>query len=244
MALALAGRPDDAEKIVELARGYEIRIVLQRLRKAAGVGGEVLDQVADAAMEWLVGLRLLNKHRDALGVQFRLDTVESKTQALRDIVIVSDELELLRGIFLLLDELEKQDYSLTKTPVLRYLSAIGDLIDALPTRLFLMLAITSEAKRRYFGMLPAIASRLQNQITLNPLRTEEEAKTLAEFYERNAKLRARQDVTTQAWDAGDQDILSDEDIEEIFEEALVVSADRGIEGVIHRDLLNRLRESR
>ena len=99
------------------------------------------------------GLRVLNRHRDLLGVKFRLDTVESKTQAFRDIVYVSVELKILRGIFLLLDELEKQDYSLSPTPVLRYLSAIRALIDALPTNLFLMMALTPEARRRYFTML-------------------------------------------------------------------------------------------
>ena len=41
-------------------------------------------------------------------MDYRLDTVESRTQALRDIVYVSERLGLLKGILLLLDELEKQ----------------------------------------------------------------------------------------------------------------------------------------
>jgi hypothetical protein len=192
-------------------------------------------------MEWLVGLRVLNKHREVLGIQFRLDTVESKTQALRDIVYLSERLELLKGIFLLLDELEKQDYSLSKTPVLRYLSAIRALIDALPRRLFLMLALTSEARRRYFEMLPAIAGRLENRISLLPLRKKEEAVKLARFYETKAKERARQNPEIGTWNAGHQTILSTEQISDIFQKAHKDSADRGIEGVIHRDFLNRLR---
>jgi Cdc6-like AAA superfamily ATPase len=231
---------EEAEEVLELARGHEVRIMLGKLQAAVG-DDDTLELVAETAMEWLVGLRLLNKHRDTLGVQFRLDTVESKTQALRDIVFVSERLKLLKGIFLLLDELEKQDYSLSKTPVLRYLSAIRALIDALPKRLFLMLAITSEARRRYFEMLPAIASRLENRITLLPLRHKTEAVKLARFYEQKAKERAQQSVETQSWRAGNQTLLTSDQINEIFEKAVKASADRGIEGVIHRDLLNRLR---
>lgn len=232
---------EDAEDVLELARSHEVRIMLGKLQAAAGGDAGMNSLVAEIAMEWLLGLRLLNKHRDVLGVQFRLDTVESKTQALRDVVFVSERLELLKGIFLLLDELEKQDYSLSKTPVLRYLSAIRALIDALPKRLFLMLAITSEARRRYFGMLPAIASRLESRITLLPLRRKEEAVKLARFYDAKAKERAEQNVHTRPWKAGRESLLSSEQITELFTKALKESADRGIEGVLHRDFLNRLR---
>jgi hypothetical protein len=232
---------DEAESVLELARSHEVRIMLGKLQAAASDADGALENVAEVSMEWLVGLRLLNKHRDVLSVQFRLDTVESKTQALRDIVFVSERLELLKGIFLLLDELEKQDYSLSKTPVLRYLSAIRALIDALPRRLFLMLAITSEARRRYFEMLPAIASRLENRLTLLPMRKKDEAVRLARFYENRAKDRAKQNSDTRAWTAGRATLLTTEQIAEIFQKALKDSADRGIEGVIQRDFLNRLR---
>ena len=230
-----------AEEVLEIARSHEVRIVLGKLMTAAKDNPQTLTVTAEVAMEWFVGLRLLNRHRDVLGVHFRLDTVESKTQALRDIVFVSERLELLKGIFLLLDELEKQDYSLSKTPVLRYLSAIRALIDALPKRLFLMLALTSEARRRYFEMLPAIASRLENRITLLALRRKEEAIDLARFYEEKAKERARQNIDTRQWRAGKAVLLSPEQITATFQRALKESADRGIEGVIHRDFLNRLR---
>jgi hypothetical protein len=232
---------EEAEEVLELARSHEVRIALGRLRTAAQEGEEELAEVAETAMDWLVGLRLLNKHRFALGVRFRLDTVESKTQALRDIVFVSEKLELLKGIFLLLDELEKQDYSLSKTPVLRYLSAIRALIDALPRRLFLMLAITNEARRRYYAMLPAIASRLQNRVQLLPLRSRQEAVALAEFYLEKAKERARQSADVRTWRSDDNPLLATEQITAIFNRALKDSADRGNEGVVHRDFLNRLR---
>ena len=233
----------ELEETLEMARSHELRIVLNKLQAAAKDGDKKLEEVAEVALEWLLGLRLLNRHRDTLGVQFRLDTVESKTQALRDIVFVSERLDLLKGIFLLLDELEKQDYSLSKTPVLRYLSAIRALIDALPHRLFLMLALTEEARRRYFLMLPAIASRLQNRIVLVPLRDIEEATELADFYVGHAKKRARQvvDGEDSSWKAGQEKLITSDVISRIFQKAVRESADRGIEGVIHRDFLNRLR---
>jgi len=227
----------DADRTIEMARGHEIRLALRKLRNAAESDRA---SVASVAMEWLTGLRLLNRHRDALGVNFRLDTVESKTQALRDIVFVSEQLGLLKGIFLLLDELEKQDYSLSKTPVLRYLSAIRALIDALPKRLFLMLALTGEARRRYFGMLPAIASRLQNRITLTSLQSTDEGIALAEFYVQQAQERANASPTTSKWTAGQAQIIAPSKIKSIFTNAIRESADRAVEGVTHRDFLNRL----
>lgn len=237
----LAEIDDDAEDFLELARSHEVRIALCKLRDAARISDSALAHVADVGMEWFVGLRVLNRHRDTLGVQFRLDTVESKTQALRDIVVVSEKLDLLKGIFLLLDELEKQDYSLSKTPVLRYLSAIRALIDALPRRLFLMLALTSEARRRYFEMLPAIASRLQNRIVLAPIRTKEEAIGLTRFYEERAKDRATQAAEIRNWTPGAQTLITSDEIGSLFQKTLKESAERAVEGVTHRDLLNRLR---
>jgi hypothetical protein len=90
-------------------------------------------------------------------------------------VFFSAELGELRGIFLLLDELEKQDFSLSKTVVLRYLSALRALIDALPKYLFLMVALTTDALQRYREMLPALKGRLANEVKLSPIRDEEEA---------------------------------------------------------------------
>ena len=63
---------EDAEEVLEFARSHEVRIMLGKLQAAAGTD---LAGVAAVAMEWLVGLRLLNKHREVLGIQFRLDIV-------------------------------------------------------------------------------------------------------------------------------------------------------------------------
>ena len=141
-------------------------------------------------MDWLLGQRLLKGHRLSLGVQFRLETVESKTAALRDLVQVSGEAGVLKGIFLLLDELEKQGGVLGPRAIIRYLSAVRAIVDALPRRLFLMIAITPDALDRYSYSLPALRSRLENRIELSPLTEVEEAVKLAQFYiDRAAKKR-------------------------------------------------------
>ena len=169
----------------EIARSHDVRIVLNSLEKA-GDDPQQLSDCARLALEWFGGLRLLKRHREYLGVDYRLDTVESRTQALRDIVYVSERLGLLKGILLLLDELEKQDYSLSKTPVLRFLSAIRALIDALPRNLFLVLAMTPQARLRYFAMMPALAGRLQDILELKPIKEYEQAKALYNFYVKSA----------------------------------------------------------
>lgn len=232
-----------AEEVIEIARSHEVRMVLTHLLSAARTSDEELRRVADMSMEWLVGLRLLNRHRETLGVMFRLDTVESKTQALRDVVFVSEKLDLLKGIFLLLDELEKQDYSLSKTPVLRYLLAIRALIDALPKRLFLVIALTTDARRRYYAMLPAIAGRLQNRIVLQPIQTEAEALKFAHFYVDCAKKRAKDTPEVRGWKEGKSPIIDDREVRSMFLQILESSAERGTEGVIHREFLNALNQS-
>lgn len=230
-------------EVIGVARSHEIRVLLSKLSRAAGASGEEINGVSATAIEWLVGLRLLKKHRDDLGVTFRLDTVESKTQALRDVVSVSRELHILRGIFLLLDELEKQDYSLSKTPVLRYLSAIRALIDALPTNLFLVLALTREARRRYFSMLPALASRLQRSLDLQGLQNEQQAVALYRHYLEDARKRAKEDPRLRAYQGGKEDPLSEQALTQLFEKLSQQSTARGIKGVTQRDFLHRLHEA-
>ena len=187
LADASAETRDDAK---EVARNHEVRIVLNGLERA-GADAQKLSECARLALEWFGGLRILKKHREVLGVDYRLDTVESRTQALRDVVYVSERLGLLKGILLLLDELEKQDYSLSKTPVLRFLSAIRALIDALPRNLFLVLAMTPQARSRYFAMMPALAGRLQDILELSPIERFEQAKVLCNFYIERARESAR-----------------------------------------------------
>ena len=224
----------------EIARGYEVRIVLNSLERVGA--SEELSECARLALEWFVGLRVLKRHREVLGVSFRLDTVESRTQALRDIVYVSEKLGLLKGIILLLDELEKQDYSLSKTPVLRFLSAIRALIDALPTCLFLMLAMTPQARIRYFAMLPALAGRLQDRIELKSLGDPSEAQELGAFYVQHAREAARSRTQMSDVEQGAMPFPPDGRIAGLFEKLRKQSEERGTEGVTQRDFLHRLHE--
>jgi len=232
--------PEERSSIIDKSKNHEARLVLHALSKCAESKNENIDFVLEAAMEWLLGLRLLNKHRFFLGVRFRLDTVESKTQVLRDIIYVSVELKILGGIFLLLDELEKQDYSLSTTPVLRYLLAIRALIDALPTHLFLMMALTPDARLRYFRMLPAIAGRLQNVYTLSPLEDDKIAFSLYKRYLQEARKKAVSDPNGGQMKAKPVDIFEREEIIKIFKDLSEKSEEKGIQGVTHRDFLNEL----
>lgn len=230
----------DAAK--EIARSHDVRIVLNSLEEA-GDDPQRLSDCARLALEWFGGLRLLNRHRESLGVDYRLDTVESRTQALRDIVYVSERLGLLKGILLLLDELEKQDYSLTKTPVLRFLSAIRALIDALPRNLFLVLAMTPQARLRYFAMMPALAGRLQDILELKPIMGYEQAKQLHDFYVESARESARAKASADRISKqGEQDIFSEEQLRNMFAEVENRSSERGTEGITPRDFLHRLHD--
>lgn len=228
------------ESIIDASRGYEVRVALLSLQKAYETDENQLRAVVQAMLEWLIGLRLLKKHREHLGVQYRLDTVEAKMQALRDIVICSAKVGLLRGIFLLLDELEKHDASVSKTIVLRYLLAIRALIDALPNHLFLMVGLTPVARERYFQMLPAFHGRFQNVTTLLPLRTAGEAFVLCEFYVTETRKRAAEDMKNHKGVGGTDEIISESDVKCIFEELSDAAGERGLEGVTQRDFLNEL----
>jgi hypothetical protein len=191
-------------------------------------------------LEWLLGFRLLKAHREALGVQFRLDTVESKTAALRDLVLVSSEAGILKGIFLLLDELEKQEGVIGPTAITRYLSAMRAIIDALPRHLFMMIAITPDALRRYSAAVPAFRSRLQNQISLAPLASLAEATELAEFYVATARAEARNAPRRTGTRAGGQALVSAEEIKDIFSSLRQAAERRGDTGVRQREFLHRL----
>lgn len=236
--LARANR-NTRDQAKETARSHEVRIVLNSLEKASR-NTEALEECARLALEWFVGLRILKRHREVLGVNFRLDTVESRTQALRDVIYVSEKLDLLKGILLLLDELEKQDYSLSKTPVLRFLSAIRALIDALPRCLFLMLAVTPQARMRYFAMLPALAGRLQDTLALSPVDDPDEAKRLYTFYTREARRKSRLDDRVENRRQGKAKLFDEDELDYMFKYLLDRSERRGTEGVTHRDLLHRL----
>ena len=220
---------------VETSRNHDVRAALLSLGKFPDD-----QEVADLFMNWLLGSRLLKIHRERLNVQFRLDTVESKTAALRDLVLVSSEADLLKGIFLLLDELEKQDGVLGPTAVVRYLSAMRAIIDALPNHLFMMIAVTPDAMRRYSAALPAFRSRLQNQITLLPLSDIEQAMELAHFYLRSAKEEAQR--VNQGRRPGASPLVNDAQITETFDDLRRGAERRGDSGVRQRDFLHQLYE--
>ena len=215
---------------VERARGQDVQTALYRL-SAEG------EDVADVMMEWLLGLRLLKIHKESLGVQFRLDTVEAKTSALRDIIEVSVGANILNGIFLLLDELEKQDGVLGPRAVVRYLSSIRAIIDALPRGLFLMIAVTPDALMRYSVALPALRGRLQNRIELQMLTEFPEAKELANFYMQTARQTAER---VRSEEGGDAEILNTGQIESCYERLHELAERRGDDGVRQREFLHEL----
>ena len=219
---------------IEAARSHEMRTALQKLTNGNGA-----EDIADAMLEWLVGLRVLNRHKHLLGVQFRLDTVESKTVALRDLVLVSSQIDILNGIFLLLDELEKQDGVLSATLVVRYLSAMRAIIDALPNHLFMMIAVTPDALRRYSLALPAFRSRLEDRIELLPLKTPDEALDLATFYISKAKEKAEKE-NDQKPPSTVKPILTKDRITQIFETRLRSAQTRGDAGLRQREFLHAL----
>ncbi len=241
VALAIAELDDNrGDEIIEIARLSDMRTVLRRLRELAKESGDVPDETAEAALEWILGFRLLKRHREALGaIHFRLDTVESRTQALRDLVFCSAKLGVLNGLILLLDELEKQDDTKSKMTILRFLSAIRALIDALPRYLFLMAAMTPEARRRYFEMLPAFAGRLQNRVELPYLKSQDASVELHRFYLEEAKKRA---ALAQGEHAPDntRPVVSESEAAAAFDELMESARNRGDEGVRQRDYLNEL----
>ena len=227
--LAEALRSDGSS--VEKARSHDMRTALRRL-----AGSDDKD-ITDRMMEWLLGQRLLKAHRLSLGVQFSLNTVESKTAALRDLVQVSGEAGVLKGIFLLLDELEKQGGVLGPRAIIRYLSAVRAIVDALPKRLFLMIAITPDALERYSYSLPALRSRLENRIDLSPLAKMDEAVELARFYMDSARRKAAQ---SQSGDGGAEQIVSQPEIENLYWKLEDQATKRGDKGVRQREFLHSL----
>lgn len=216
--------------LIESVRSQDVQNALRRLARAE-------EDVADLMMEWLSGLRLLKTHKESLGVQFRLDTVEAKTVALRDIFEVSFDAGILNGVFLLLDELEKQDGVLGPRAVVRYLSSIRAIIDALPKGLFLMIAVTPDALMRYSVALPALRGRLHNRIQLSLLREFREAKDLAQFYVQTARQSAKESMSGVG---GDAEILSEREIESCYNGLHKHSEQRGDDGVRQREFLNEL----
>lgn len=231
--LAEALHGPDGDAAIELARSHEVRIALRRLAQSNGA-----EDVVRSLNEWFLGLRVLKVHRELLGVNFRLDTVESKTAALRDLVQVSSRVKLLNGIFLLLDELEKQDGVLSATAVVRYLSSMRAIIDALPEHLFMMIAVTPDALRRYSTALPAFRSRLENRVELQPLMDMESAEALAQFYTDEATRIAV--MKRGATPKGVKPLVTPTQIRETFEQLTERAKRRGDVGLRQREFLHAL----
>jgi hypothetical protein len=231
LAAALEGK----EQFIEEARSVELRTALRKLARAT----TPLERAttAESFLDWLLGMRLLKQHRLDLGVNFRLDTVEAKTAALRDIVLVSSAAGVLNGIFLLLDELEKQDGVLSPSAVVRYLSALRAIIDALPNHLFMMIAVTPDALRRYSVALPAFRSRLQDRVELTPLMDADEAVKLADFYIGQAKKAAKEAGHSTK---GTADILDDDTIRATFQDLFERARKAGDTGLRQRLFLHSL----
>lgn len=189
------------------------------------------------ALEWLLGQRVLKRHRDELKVHFRLDTVESKTQVLRDLVVIGTETGCLQGIYLLLDELEKQAGVLPRSRVVRYLFALRALIDALPRHMFLMLAMTPSALSYYKSLMPAIAGRLRESVVLQPIQDEAEAIKFHDFYLERARAEATRwangfdDVPS----AGDDDLLSRQEITALYHDLERKAQETGAPPVLQRE---------
>lgn len=212
------------------ARSHDMRAALHALTKTDD------EDVVQLMMQWLLGHRLLKQHRLSLKVNFRLDTVESKTAALRDLVQVSGDAGVLKGIFLLLDELEKQGGVLGPRAVVRYLSAVRAIVDALPRRLFLMIAITPDALERYSYALPALRSRLENRVVLSPLTDVDEAVKLAQFYVEHSRRSARRPE-----EGGMEPIVRRKEVETIYWQ-LDQATKSGDSGVRQREFLHALHQ--
>lgn len=236
---ALADKKDrnNIDELLSFVRTSEIKTMLKALLDAKNESEEKFNYRLSLAYQWLLGMPVRKFHQNELNVNFRLDTVEAKTRALRDIVYLGSEMKTLEGIFILLDELEKQDFSLSKTIVLRYLSALRALIDALPKYLFLMVALTTDALNRYREMLPAIRGRLANEVPLSPLINEEEAVRLFQFYLEQAKKEAKNFAQEKKLEAGNEVLLNEDSARLLFYQLLKRS---NIQGVRQRDYLNAL----
>ncbi len=215
---------------------YDLKGILERIRKDQ----EFAEELAPVMLEWSTGARLFNSHRQFLGTVRRIDTIESKIQLLRDLVNLGGTFRILAGIFLLLDELEKQDYTQSKTSILRFLLAIKALTDALPRHLFMVLAMTEAARTRYSNMLPAIGSRFQNVIKLEPIQDVEMAQHLSDKYLEAARKRASIEVPATE-QQGDEPVLTPEQVETEFKSLSGELRRRAVEGITPRDFLERLR---
>lgn len=228
------------EQALSSVRSYEVRQGFERLAAATGGDEGSLHEVAQTLLEFLTGNRVLKHHRETLGVSFRLDTTESMTQALHDLVTLSSALGQIRGIFLFVDELEKQG-ALTPRAMTTYLSSIRALIDALPRHFFLVLAMTGDALRRYREALPALAGRLGDVLPLESVDSSEKALALYDFYLEHKRTEDREFGGTRSLEQGDEDVIPRDEVRRVYFDLEKRVARQG-SGVAPRALLGELRD--
>jgi hypothetical protein len=101
----------------------------------------------------------------------------------------------------------------------------------------MMIAITPDAMRRYSSALPAFRSRLQNQITLSPLSSIDEATALADFY---IDFERKEAVQLRKAKAGTKPLITAQQIADTFHQLRKLAVPRGDSGVRQREFLHQL----
>lgn len=244
LAIALAKRMESDPRLdatLKVVRVPDLRCAFQSLAEAVS-DKAVLAEASSLCFEYLLGQRVLRRHTDCLHVSFRLETTESRTQALQDLVYLSSELDLLSAVFLFLDELEKVGGLQTLMTTTRYLSGTRALIDALPKDLFMVMGMTPDARQRYSEMLPALAARFQDPVRLFPLRTADDALVLYNFYLEKAREKTRVEIAqTALWGSGGETPpLLESVVRDIFEQLQTQGGVRSNRPVTQRAFLASL----
>ncbi len=91
--------------------------------------------------------------------------------------------------------------------------------------------------RRYASALPAFRSRLENRIELLPLASLAEASQLAQFYEKDARRKAKE---SSGGNPGNAPVVDAEELRREYEEAEARSKQLATSGVRQREFLSRL----
>ena len=126
--------------------------------------------------------------------------------------------------------------------MLRFLVPMIALIEALPERLFLMVAMTPQARERYFTFLPEMERLLQDSISLSPIMYPREADRLFEFYVSRAREAAQSSPMMAREVPGASEMFDAAEVKRMFRRMRDRSEERGIEGVTPRDFLHTLHE--
>jgi len=125
------------------------------------------------AINWVLGFRISSKLREKLGLAFNIDE-EKGLEYSR--ILLESLAQLYRGIVLLIDELEHL-LALPVSQRTKYLNYLRELIDNLPSRTMLAIALTPAFWDEIYTINPALARRLSSYILYlrNLKRTEVKA---------------------------------------------------------------------